>query len=65
MSNYKVQIEIWKGWYSTSGDTGNKVWGSTLETLDFTIRIGTTPAFSYFDLYPYSAYAAHYSMFKL
>ena len=34
--------------------------GHALETLDFTIRIGSTPTFSYFDLYLYSAYAAHY-----
>ena len=26
------------------------------ETLDYTIRIGSTPTFSYFDLYLYSAY---------
>ena len=31
-----------------------------LETLDHTIRIGSTPTFLYFDLYLYSAYAAHY-----
>ena len=31
-----------------------------LETLDFTIRIGSAPTFSYFDLYLYSAYAAQY-----
>ena len=31
-----------------------------LETLDYTIRIGSTPTFLYFDLYFYSAYAAHY-----
>ena len=31
--------------------------GPTLETLGFTIRIGSTPTFSYFDLYLYSAYA--------
>ena len=30
--------------------------GPTLETLDFTIRIGSTPTFLYFDLYIYSAY---------
>ena len=30
-----------------------------LETLDYTIRIGSTPTFLYFDLYLYSAYAAH------
>ena len=34
--------------------------GPMLETLDFTICIGSTPTFSYFDLYLYSAYAAHY-----
>ena len=32
-----------------------------LETLDYTIRIGSTPTFLYFDLYLYSAYAAHHS----
>ena len=31
-----------------------------LETLDYTIRIGSTPTFLYFDLYLYSARAAHY-----
>ena len=31
-----------------------------LETLDYTIRIGSTPTVLYFDLYLYSAYAAHY-----
>ena len=31
-----------------------------LETLDYTIRIGVTPTFLYFDLYLYSAYAAHF-----
>ena len=31
-----------------------------LETLDYTIRIGSTPTFLYFDLYLYSAYSAHY-----
>ena len=30
-----------------------------LETLDYSIRIGSTPTFLYFDLYLYSAYAAH------
>ena len=34
--------------------------GPTLETLDYTIRIGSTPTFLYFDSYLYSAYAAHY-----
>ena len=31
-----------------------------LETLDYTIRIGSTQTFLYFDLYLYSAYAANY-----
>ena len=34
-----------------------------LEMLDFTIRIGITPTFLYFDLYLSSAYAAHYVYF--
>ena len=29
----------------------------------YTIRIGSTPTFLYFDLYLYSAYAAHYVYF--
>ena len=33
--------------------------GPTLEMLDFIIRISSTPTFLYFDLYFYSAYAAH------
>ena len=33
--------------------------GPMLETLHNTIRIGSTPTFLYFDLYLYSAYAAH------
>ena len=33
--------------------------GPMLETLDFTIHIGSTPTLLYFDLYLYSAYAAH------
>ena len=35
-----------------------------LETLDYTIRIGSTTTFSYFDLYLYSAYAGHYVYLK-
>ena len=31
-----------------------------LETLDYTIHIGSTPSFLYLDLYLYSAYTAHY-----
>ena len=36
-----------------------------LETLDYTIRIGSIPTFLYFDLYLYSAYAAHFVYFEL
>ena len=38
--------------------------GPMLEMLDYTIRIGSTPTFLYFNLYFYSAYAAHYVYFK-
>ena len=38
--------------------------GPMLETLDHTIRIGSTPTFLYFDLYLHSAYAAHYVYWK-
>ena len=34
--------------------------GPMLETLDYTIRIGSTQTILYFDLHLYSAYAAHY-----
>ena len=34
--------------------------GPMLETLDYTIRIGSISTFLYFDLYLYSAYAAHF-----
>ena len=37
----------------------------TLETLDYTIRIGSTPTFLYFDLYLNTAYAAHYIIMLL
>ena len=36
-----------------------------LETLDYAIRIGSTPTILYFDLYLYSAYAAHYVYFDI
>ena len=35
--------------------------GPMLETLDYTICIGSTPTLLYLDLYLYSAYAAHYT----
>ena len=34
--------------------------GPMLETLDYTIRIGSTPTILYFDFYLYSAYAVRY-----
>ena len=37
--------------------------GPTLETLDFTVHIGSTQTFLYFDLYLNIAYAAHYVYF--
>ena len=37
--------------------------GSMLEMLDYTIRIGSTPTILYFDMYLYSAYAAHFVYF--
>ena len=40
-------------------------WGPMLETLDHTIRTGSTPTFLFFDLYFYSAYAAHYIYFSI
>ena len=36
-----------------------------LETLDYTICIGNTPTFLYFDLYLYSAYAGHHVYYTL
>ena len=34
--------------------------GPMLETLDYTIRIGSTPTILYFDFYLYSAYVYIY-----
>ena len=39
--------------------------GATLETLDFTIHIGSKPTFLYFDLCHNTAYAAHYVDFYI
>ena len=33
------------------------------QNYDYTIHIGSTPTVLYFDLYLYSAYAAHYVYF--
>ena len=48
---------VWSNVSSIGSDEG-----PMLETLDYIIRIGSTPTFLYFDLYLYSAYAAvvHY-----
>ena len=55
-------------YWSSLGERGGH-WpsdeGPMLETLDYTIRIGSTPTILYFDLYLYSAYAAHYVYFNL
>ena len=39
--------------------------GPTLEALDFTIHIGGTPTFLYFDLYLNTAYPAHYVLTEI
>ena len=39
--------------------------GPTLETLNFTIHIGSTPTFLYLDLYLNTAYAAHSLISKI
>ena len=55
MQNHKSGIELWFFFDE----------GPMLETLDYTIRIGSTPTFLYFDLYLYSAYAAHFIYIEL
>ena len=56
-----VGIRIVKSNVSSVGPSSSerKTEVPKLETLDYTIHIGSTPTFSYFDLYLYSAYAAH------
>ena len=53
----------WLGFFIYSLFLSNE--GSTLETLDYTICIGSTSTFLYFDLYLYFAYAAHYVYFAI
>ena len=48
-------LESWHTAVTKEANFSDK--GPMLETLDYTIRIGSTPTFSYFDLY---LYAAHY-----
>ena len=40
-------------------------WRANARNVRFSIGIGSTPTFLYFDLYLYSAYAAHYVYFQL
>ena len=51
----KITEAQYGGWYTN----GVKQWITRIKSLDHTIRIGSTPTFLYFDLYLYSAYAAH------
>ena len=65
------QIEIEKGWCTADTDSRVLTFRAlalrqretkepTLETLDFTIRMGRVHRPFYFDLYRNTAYAAHY-----
>ena len=63
-----IQI-VWSN-VSSIGPSSERNWflsdeGPMLETLDHTIRVGSTPTFLYFDLYLYSAYTAHYVYFNI
>ena len=64
LSTYKLSEWVWRALYPPFQTYIYLPFlsdeGPTLETLDFTIRIGSTPTFLYFDLYLYSAYATHY-----
>ena len=48
----------YKGWCTADTDS-NCDESPTLETLDFTIRIGSTASFLYFDLHMNTAYMQH------
>ena len=56
-----LPIQILKSNVSSVSSERRANEGPTLETLDFTISISSTPTFSYFDLYLYSAYTGHYT----
>ena len=61
LSTYKLSEWVWRVLYPPF-QTYPPVLsdeGTTLETLDFTIHIDSTPTFLYFDLYLYSGYGAH------
>ena len=59
-SMQRTGLQVWQITYTeTLVGFSRSDEGPTLETLDFTIRIGSTPTFSYFDLRLYSTYAAH------
>ena len=59
-SKYKkvgvLPIRIVKSDVSSVGPSSE----GNIKTFNFTIRIGSTPTFLYFDLYLNTAYAAHY-----
>ena len=55
-----VIVSRFEHWPFVSENSDLSDEGQMLETLDYTIRIGSTPTLLYFDLYLYSAYAAHY-----
>ena len=57
MGNYVCSLTVFKSYNQLLFLSDE---GPTLETLDFTFHIGSTPTFSYFDLYLKTAYAAHY-----
>ena len=60
MVSVRISIHMNEVRYLATGTLFLSDEGPMLETLDHTIRIGNAPTFLYFDLYLYSAYAAHY-----
>ena len=56
-------IRIVKSNVMNVGPSSEEDKGPTLKTLDFTVRIGSTPTFLYFNLYLNTAYAGHYICF--
>ena len=55
MGNYVCSLTVFKSYNQLLFLSDE---GPTLETLDFTFHIGSTPTFSYFDLYLNTAYAS-------
>ena len=64
----RFRLEYWFSKVNQYGAIGKGNYVKRIKTilsaLDHTIRIGSTPTFLYFDLYLYSAYAAHYVYYK-